>query len=53
MGTLCRKIQKQLSAGIKSAKTYQSGGRKRFVGTRHLKESEPGAQLVVFDFIFL
>ena len=46
MGTLCREVQKQMSrSGIKSAKTYNSGGRKRFVGTRHLKQSESGAWL--------
>lgn len=34
------------SSGVKSARTYESGGRKRFVGTRHLKQSES----LVFQF---
>ncbi len=47
LGTMCKNHMKLLaSSGVKSARTYESGGRKRFVGTRHLKQSES----LVFQF---
>lgn len=47
LGTMCKQHMKLLaSSGVKSARTYESGGRKRFVGTRHLKQSES----LVFQF---
>ena len=43
MGVLCREYQRKLATlGVKSSKTYISGGRKRYVGTKHLKGSESG-----------
>ena len=43
LGTLSRDLVKLLSKlEMKSAKTYLSkGGRKRFVGSRHLKSTQP------------
>ena len=44
MGVLCREYQRMLtSQGVKSATTYVSGGKRRFVGTKHLKQSESGS----------
>ena len=31
------------SQGAKSASTYVSGGKRKFVGTKHLKQSESGS----------
>ena len=43
MGVLCREHQRMLAAGgVKSARTYLKNGKKKFVGTRHLKTSESG-----------
>lgn len=50
LGVLCRAYQKKLaSLGKRSAKTYRSGdGKKRFVGTVHLKTSGSRAWINVF-----
>ena len=43
MGVLCREYQRKLATlGVKSSKTYVSGGKKKYVGTKHLKGSESG-----------
>jgi len=41
LGTLCKKYVRKLATLGKSAKTYVSRGKKRFVGTKSLKSSEP------------
>ncbi len=43
MGVLCREHQRKLAGGgIKSAKVYLKNGKKKFVGTNHLKTTESG-----------
>ena len=31
------------SQGVKSARSYVSGGKRKYVGTKHLKQSESGS----------